>query len=196
MPSLRQIFLRSIAIVLIMGLVGCQTYPPSDINNLCVIFKEKRAWYKQAKAVEKRRGTPIPVMMAFIHQESSFKANARPGRIEILGVKLWRKSSSYGYSQAKDGTWDWYRDKANKPLARRNNFADALDFIGWYNSVSKRSAGTALTDAYNLYLAYHEGHGGFKRKNHNKKKWLLAVAKKVENRSKIYTQQLGSCKLR
>lgn len=183
-----------LAVVLI--LVSCESLPPSDINNLCVIFKEKKSWYKHAKAVEKRRDISIPIMMAFIHQESSFKANARPSRIEILGIKLWRKSSSYGYSQAKEATWGWYKDKAKKPYARRDNFADAVDFIGWYNSLSRRTAGIAKNDTYNLYLAYHEGHGGFKRKNYNKKKWLLDVAKKVDNRSKIYAKQLQNCKLK
>ena len=179
-----------------MTLVGCESLPPSDINNLCVIFKEKRSWYKHAKAIEKKRGTSIPIMMAFIHQESSFKAKARPSRIEVLGIKLWRKSSSYGYSQAKEGTWGWYQDKASKPHARRTNFADAVDFIGWYNSVSRKSAGIAKNDAKNLYLAYHEGHGGYRSKTYNKKPWLLSIANKVEKRSKAYANQLNRCNLK
>ena len=50
-------------------------------------------------------------------------------------------------------------------------------------------------DVLNHYLAYHEGRGGFQKKTYNKKKWLLNVAKKVQNQAAIYTKQIKSCKL-
>ena len=40
---------------------------------------------------------------------------------------------------------------------------DALDFIGWYNHRTRRQLGIPLTDAQRLYLAYHEGQGGYRR---------------------------------
>jgi hypothetical protein len=42
-------------------------------------------------------------------------------------------------------------------------------------------------------LAYHEGHGGWKRKTYNKKKWLIGVARKVEANAKLYSEQLKRC---
>jgi hypothetical protein len=48
-------------------------------------------------------------------------------------------------------------------------------------------------DAYHLYLAYHEGHGGFSRKTYQKKAWLVRVARKVDSRSQKYRGQLASC---
>jgi hypothetical protein len=41
----------------------------------------------------------------------------------------------------------------------------AIDFIGWYNRQSYQRSNIALNDSYHLYLAYHEGHGGFNRRS-------------------------------
>ncbi|CAN0604511.1 unnamed protein product, partial [Ectocarpus sp. 12 AP-2014] len=49
-------------------------------------------------------------------------------------------------------------------------------------------------DAYRLYLAYHEGHGGYARRSYANKDWLLGVARKVSDRAARYEQQLGSCR--
>jgi len=53
-----------------------------------------------------------------------------------------------------------------------------------------------LNDTYNLYLAYHEGHGGFKRRTYNKKGWLKSVASKVARRANNYSTQLQKCEKR
>ncbi|MGB1109633.1 MAG: hypothetical protein ACPG4N_04725, partial [Gammaproteobacteria bacterium] len=78
-------------------------------------------------------------------------------------------------------------------FASRDNFDDASDFIGWYTDVSQRTLGISKWDAYNQYLAYHEGHGGWKRKNYNKKPWLIQVAKKVRSRAAQYAKQMKAC---
>ena len=54
--------------------------------------------------------------------------------------------------------------------------------------------GIKKSDAYNQYLAYHEGHGGFKSKSYNKKDWLINTATKVDQRAEKYRQQLDQCK--
>jgi hypothetical protein len=53
--------------------------------------------------------------------------------------------------------------------------------------------GISKWDAYNQYLAYHEGHGGFKRKTYNGKPWLIGVARKVKNSASGYAAQLKRC---
>ena len=80
------------------------------------------------------------------------------------------------------------------PLASRVNFADAIDFTGWYINKTNKINGISKNDAYNQYLAYHEGHGGFKIKSYNNKEWLINTATKVDKRSKKYKQQLDQCK--
>jgi hypothetical protein len=164
------------------------------MDNLCEIFREKDDWYEDAADARSNWKSPIPVMMAIMHQESRFKQKAKPPRSRILWIFPGpRPSDAYGYSQAKDDTWDWYIKGSGNYGADRDDFADAIDFIGWYNHTSGKRSKIANNDAYNLYLAYHEGHGGFNRRSFNKKPWLKTVAKKVSARSRRYTSQLAAC---
>lgn len=187
--------MRLIAISLIsLIIVGCATSPPKEIDNICTIFGEKRKWFKKAKKAEKRWGSPIPTMMAIMHQESRFRAKAKPPRTKILWVIPGpRKSDAYGYSQAKNSTWKWYKDKSGNRGADRDNFGDAIDFIGWYNSITHQKTGVRLDDTYSLYLAFHEGHGGYNRGTYRSKKWLVDVARKVAGGGRKYQQQLQRC---
>jgi hypothetical protein len=183
-----------IVVVAVSFLTACATAPPRQTNNICGIFSEKRSWYKAAKKSEQRWGSSIPIMMAFMHQESRFVSKAKPPRKKILGfIPGPRKSSAYGYSQAQTGTWKWYQKSTGNWSADRDDFQDAIDFIGWYNTQTKKQNGVGLSNVYSLYLAYHEGHGGFKKKSYNKKPWLKTVAKKVAAQSKKYAKQLRSC---
>jgi len=175
---------------------GCATTPklPQQLDNTCEIFRENQKWYRSAHKSCKRWGIPIPIMMAIMHQESRFKADARPPR----GTCLWifpgsRPSSAYGYAQAGNETWEQYRKSTGNTGADRDDFADAVDFVGWYCNLSHIKCRISKNDAYHLYLAYHEGHGGFNRKTYQKKAWLLRVARKVDSRAQRYKGQLASC---
>ena len=186
--------MKTILIILMaMMLSACATSPPTNQADICSIFDEKRGWKKDAKRAQKRWGSPVPVMMAIMKQESSFVDDARPGRVKFLGLPLWRKSSSYGYSQAKDDTWRWY-EKSIGRNRDRDDFDDAIDFIGWYNHQSNKTNGIAKTDTYSLYLAYHEGHGGYRKRSYKNKKWLLSVAAKVRDQAARYSAQYKSCR--
>jgi hypothetical protein len=173
---------------------ACTTSPPRDVNDICAIFEEKDDWYGYAEDSRDEWGSPIPVMMAIMYQESSFKADARPPRGKLLGFIPWvRPSSAYGYSQAKTTTWEEYEDDAGRFGADRDDFGDAIDFIGWYNHQSRRRSGLALNNTYGLYLAYHEGHGGYNRATYLQKPWLIGVARNVEARANTYQVQLAGC---
>lgn len=186
---------RIFLIGVLVGLAGCSTTAPRNISNSCEIFYEKDDWYDSAKDSFEKWGVPIHVQLAIIHQESSFKYDAEPPKDYLLGFIPWgRVSTAYGYAQVKDGTWDWYREKTGNWSADRDDFDDAVDFIGWYGAMSYKIAGISKWDARNQYLAYHEGHGGFKRKTYNNKRWLVGVAKKVERNAARYRAQLGSCR--
>jgi hypothetical protein len=176
-------------------LTGCVTSPPKQVDNICKIFEEKDGWYDDAKDSEEKWGTSIPTMMAIMHQESRFRPKAKPPRTKILWVIPGpRASSAYGFPQAKDSTWDWYIDSSGNWGADRDDFADAIDFVGWYSSVSYKRSKIKRNDTYHLYLAYHEGHGGFNRRTFNSKKWLTGVAHKVSSRAKAYSRQLNGCR--
>lgn len=175
-------------------LTGCASKPPSNADNICKIFTEKRGWYKDAKKASRRWGTDISVMMSFIYQESSFKARARPPRKKILWILPGpRPASAYGYSQATNETWKAYKRSTGRGGADRNKFDDAVDFIGWYNDQSQRKNKISKSDAYHLYLAYHEGQGGYARRTYRNKQWLKDVAGKVSSRATRYRTQLNGC---
>lgn len=182
--------------LLVMFLAGCSSNPPSSTHsNICKIYKYDDDWKDAARASEKRWGIPSYILMAFVHQESRFKHDAQPARPYFLGfIPLPRSSSAYGYAQAQDPAWYDYQKATGRWSARRSDIDDALDFIGWYNYTSHKQLGLSKTDTYSLYLAYHEGRGGFKRKTYNKKPWLKKVASKVTKRAKIYRSQLRKCR--
>ena len=79
--------------------------------------------------------------------------------------------------------------------ADRDDFGDASDFIGWYCAVSHNQLGIAKEDAKNLYLAYHEGNKGYKRKTYLNKTGLTRTAEKVANRARLFKSQLEGCKI-
>lgn len=173
---------------------SCASGPPRATDNVCEIFEEKRGWYKKARKSARRWGTDISVMMSFMRQESSFKARAKPPRKRILWVIPGpRPASAYGYAQATDAAWRDYEKSTGRRGADRNKFGDAIDFIGWYNDRSRRTNNIKKDDAYHLYLAYHEGHGGFERRSFKDKQWLKDVAKKVSAQSRAYRKQLDGC---
>jgi hypothetical protein len=183
----------SFFIILIFSLQSCMTTPPKNPDNICLIFEEKKSWYKAAMKSEKRWKIPPYVLMSIVYQESSFKADAKPDREKLLWVIPWkRKSTAVGYSQALNMTWDDYKDETGNSRANRKNFADSADFIGWYASKGYYQGFDRL-DARSLYLAYHEGYGGFKKKTYRKKPWLIKVAERVQTRSTKYQQQYWGC---
>lgn len=181
--------------VLLLG--GCANLPPSNPNNLCDVFDDKSSWYKQARRAQNNWGSSIPVMMSIMYQESQFKHDARPARRKILWVIPGpRPSSAFGYPQAKNEVWGEYKKAVGSSWVRRDNFGDAIDFIGWYNKQSQRRNRIGLNDGYNLYLAYHEGQGGYSRASYRNKNWLVNTARRVDSRAKQYAAQLQGCEAR
>ena len=188
--------LGGLLVLISVLLTGCSSkVPPADANNLCSIFREKPSWYRAAKKSEKKWGTPMQIQMAIMYQESSYRHNVRPPRPYFLFIPLPRKSSAYGYAQAQDFTWDEYLDETGGWFKSRSNFADAIDFIGWYTNKTRRRNGVSLWSADQLYLNYHEGWGGYSRGTHNSKPWLLKTAQQVNSRANNYGQQLRRCNL-
>lgn len=181
-------------LILLMALIaGCSWGPPDNPDNICDIFDQKWGWRGDARDAERRWDASIPVMMAIMFQESSFVDDARPPRVRFLGIPLWwRESSARGYAQAKTDTWRWYERDTGRN-GDRDDFDDAIDFIGWYNNKSRQLSGISSTDAYSLYLAYHEGHGGFNSGSYRSKDWLLAVASRVQQRASMYAAQYQRC---
>jgi hypothetical protein len=173
---------------------ACGTAPPANVENICSILDEKPRWYRAAKKSEKRWGTPIHVQMAIIRQESSFRFDAKPPRTRLIGFIPWKRpSDAYGYAQALDSTWKRYKDDSGRRFADRDDFDDAIDFVGWYTNMSNKTVGISKWDPYNQYLAYHEGQSGWRRGTYRRKGWLKETARKVDYRAKEWGAQLQRC---
>ena len=180
--------------LLILCFCGCTAgTAPRNPENLCAIFHEKPEWYESASASRKRWGVPIPVMMAIMYKESSYVSDARPRSTCLFFFPGPRRSSAFGYSQAIDSTWNIYCKHTGRLHADRQDFDDAIDFIGWYCHISFIKCGMSKEDAYNLYLAYHEGQNGFNQGTYHAKAWLKRVAFSVLEQAAAYTSQLDRC---
>ena len=165
---------------------------PQNTSNSCSIFNERYLWYKHAKKTEKKWGTPIYIQLAIIKMESDFDWLAKPPRQKLFKIiPFKRPSSSFGYSQAVNGTWEQYKNETGNKLATRTRFKDSVDFIGWYTNKTESILKISKKDAFKQYLAYHEGWGAYKNYKNNPK--VIGLAKKVKNQSDKYKSQLKKC---
>ncbi len=191
--------MRAIALIiaLCLGVTACGHKPPDQVHDACLILEDNRAWWRALKRTERRWGVSPGVQLAILKRESSFNRKARPARTRLLGfIPGPRPTSAYGYAQALDGTWDWYRRDTGRRGADRDDFDDAVDFVGWYSAMSGELSSIPLTDARALYLAYHEGHGGYNRGTYRSKSWLTRVAAEVERDASRYDAQIARCERR
>ena len=129
MSRKRWIRLGVAVVVATVATPGCVSAPPTNPDDLCAIFAERPRWHRAAKDAERRWRAPIPVMMAVMYKESSYRHDAKPPRKKLFGVIPWlgRESTAYGFAQATDAAWqDYVRGTGNRG-ADRDRFNDAVD---------------------------------------------------------------------
>ncbi len=188
--------MRTSIVLIVCILTGCASTPPKQQHDICSIFEQHPSWYDYAKQSQKKWGTPKHILMAFVRHESSFRKNAKPPYDWFLFIPLGRKSSAKGYAQAQNPVWKEYKQERGSLFKSRGDMEDALDFIGWYNHNSHKRVGISKWDAKQLYLAYHEGQGGYKRGSYQKKPDVVKVADKVARTASEYGAQLKKCEER
>lgn len=189
--------LRLVSLALLLTIAGCAS-KPSRINDVCAVFAQNAGWTNNWKRdvdkAARHHGIPPHVMMATIRMESGFDSRARPRGKSFLGIFPGKKlSSAYGYSQALDGTWLQYQRETGRHSARRTDFGDAADFVGWYHAKSVRTLGIPPHDTYNLYLAYYSGHGGYARGNWRSNTSIQSYARKTSDMANTYSRQMQRC---
>ncbi len=173
-------------------IISCSSIP-KNTQNSCEIFEERYLWYKHARGSYEKWGVPIYIQLAFIKKESDFNWLAKPPRRKLFKViPFKRPSSSFGYSQAVEGTWRQFKTETNNPLATRARFKDSVDFIGWYVNKTTKILKIPKNDAYRQYLAYYKGWGDYK--NYSKDKKAIIYAKSVKDIANKYRKQLILCK--
>ncbi|MEM1386548.1 MAG: lytic transglycosylase [Pseudomonadota bacterium] len=190
--------LRAAILLLLVASCGggaSDVRPPRNLDNACAMLRERPDFRKAFERTERRWGVPVAVQMSTIYHESKFVGDARtPLRFTLGVIPMGRLSSAFGYSQALDGTWDEYLAEQKKRGARRDNIDDATDFMGWYMTNTESRLGIPKTDAFNQYLAYHEGHTGYARGSYRRKAWLVDYAESVADRAVLYDTQLRGCR--
>ena len=179
-------------LLVLLFVTACSSIP-KNTQNSCAIFEERYLWYKHAKASYKKWGVPIYVQLAFIKKESDFNWLAKPPRVKLFKViPFKRPSSSFGYSQAVEKTWQQYKRETGKKLATRARFKDSVDFIGWYVNKTTALLKIPKNDAYRQYLAYYKGWGDYK--NYSKDKKAIIYARSVKETASKYRKQLTLCR--
>lgn len=175
---------------------GCATdRQPSTTTDICRIFDERPHWYRAAVESRRKWGAPVHVQMAIIWRESGFRPRARAPRVHLFGlIPMGRASTSKGFTQAIDGTWDWYVKSTGNRGASRSSFEDSADFVGWYTRMSRRLSKVRQSDAYRQYLAYHEGHGNFNKGSYKGKANVRKAAREVQEMADRYARQLRRCR--
>ncbi len=183
-------------------LSGCSK--PFDPSMLCSIYEAHPEWRAAVVAASTKWNVPEPTIMSIIRHESNFRADAQ-ARKQILWILPGeRLSSAYGFAQALDSTWLDYQRSIKNLNARRNNFSDSVDFVGWYLYRSHKQLGLKVVDGFRLYLAYHQGNEGYKRlqleenpphlySTHLQNPRLFDYAHQVEKTRQQYAQQLPLC---
>ena len=181
-------------LILLLFLTACSSVPKYP-QNACKIFSEKYFYLKYTRAASKKWGVPISSILAVINKESAFKRFAKPKRKKLFKIIPYRRpSSSFGYSQAVNKTWELYKKENNKPIALRVSFKNSSDFIGWYFWKTNKINKISFTDTRNMYLNYYLGWQAYKNKAYQKDKKAIIFAKSVEKQAKIYKNQLQECK--
>ena len=173
--------------------VSCSSVPKYP-QNACKIFGQNYLWYKSAKKSSKTYGAPIYIILAFVNKESGFNRWAKPKRTKLFKIVPYKRpSSSFGYSQAVNKTWELYKKETGNTLALRARFKDSVMFIGWYMSKTKNINKIPLNDSYRQYLNYYLGWGNYAKKTYKTDKKAIIFAKNVQKQSKIYKSQLKEC---
>lgn len=186
--------LALLCLSVLMACSGNIQAPPKNLNDACVIKSARPKWFNSMLTAQEKWGIPVSVQMATIYQESKFVGDARTPLSYKMGViPMGRRSSAYGYAQAIDSTWKWYKRETKNNGARRDDFKDAVDFMGWYMNQSTQKLGIPKTNARKQYLAYHDGHSGYRRGTYRRKGWLMRISKEVQARANLYKDQLAEC---
>ena len=191
---LEKILNKNLVYLIIFSLLASCSSVPKYPQNACKIFGQKYLWYKSAKKSSETYGVPIHIILAFVNKESGFNRWAKPKRNKLFKIIPYKRpSSSFGYSQAVNKTWELYKKETGNSLALRTRFKDSVMFIGWYMKKTNKINKIPLNDSYRQYLNYYLGWNGYTKKVYNTDKKSIIFAKSVQKQSRIYKNQLKEC---
>lgn len=147
--------------------------------HICKYLEENPGFKESLKTASAKWGVRPELILAIIKKESNFHPT-------VVGTR-----TSVGWTQAKTFVWEEYQHETKQPFRKRECFADAVDFIGWYVARYAKLEGKDPNDAYHAYLNYRLGYVGA----HTYPLLPLAVqqAKKVVRYAEHFRQGLKKC---
>ena len=164
-------------------------------SDACSIIDAKRFWKSALLRSQEKWKISPGMQLSFILTESNFRPRAKTPKKYFLGIfPSGRLSSAFGYAQAIDATWKEYQKKTGNRFSSRTDFSDSVDFVGWYANETSQKLNISKSDVFNQYLAYHQGHQGFKTGAYKGKPNLLKAAQRTENNARKFNTQLKNCK--
>ena len=192
---LKKILNRNFTYFIVFLFLASCSYVPKYPQNACKIFSEKYTYLKYSRAASKKWNVPISSILAVINKESGFRRFAKPKRTKLFKIIPYRRpSSSFGFSQAINKTWELYKKENNKPTALRISYRSSSDFVGWYFWKANKINKVSLSNTRDLYLNYYLGFSAYKNKAYRTDKKAIIFAMSVEKHAKVYKNQLRECK--
>lgn len=172
---MRQLSYLLVTVSLSMISVVCKA------DSICSVLKQHPAWLQAVQDTAKQWGIPANVQLAIVKEESDFQANAKNP-----------ESTATGFAQVIDKSWDAYETATDHQYSR-NDFRAAIGYIGWYAAQVQKYAKVNPSNAFGLYLAYHEGIGGYHHLATHPKPDVTRLAQNVAENAQLYSQQLVTC---
>jgi hypothetical protein len=171
------------AILCLLLLTACA--PPREVegpppaNATCALLASHKGWSEALALAQQRWEIPPAPVMAVVRQESNFEVPKHTKQ----------PLAPFGYAQADARTWSAYRTAVKHPRADRANFADAVDFIGWYFAATQARTGARYSDVVTHYLSYSRGQNRPGKASPAARK----NAAKVAAYAKTYAKDLAAC---
>ena len=75
--------------LILIFVVACTTMKPKNTADSCILFNEKKNWYKATKKSYDKWNTPISLQLAIINQESSFQTICKTKKKKIIWYNSW-----------------------------------------------------------------------------------------------------------
>ena len=196
--------------LLAVALTGCGFSPPDDALDACNVVDS--AGVRGRRSLSKHEDTSASDrarVLAVFYTESTFRKKVKAPRHERSIGNFWciwrfwngfrckRISSSRGFTQAIDATWDEFQDATK--AGKRSNFDDSVRFVHWYTKrIAKVCGSAAAKSDYAFYVGYYAGIGNCRASRlegiteANPTAHKLAV--KFADRAESYRHQLRACR--
>lgn len=179
--------------LLLLALAGCATAPPSNPENICAIFREKPDWHDAALKVQKKWGAPVPVPMAMMYQESSFKHDAVPPRYYFLGFIPGPRQFRLRLRPGQGRDLGRLQERCGRLGFQPRRLRRRAGFHGLVHEQDPAHQRRVQVRRLWPIPELPRGWTGYRNRSYDRKAWLKTVSQKVQARAQKFAAQYKSC---